>query len=384
MDKHLHIVCHTIPDPPAHGGLTDLYYKIIALNKEGVKIHLHCFTRGDEKAKTLEPLCVSINYYRRKKYNLSFRLPYIVSSRANNQLIKSLNRDTYPILLEGIHCTYPLWKQALKERTIIIRLHNIEHLYYSRLAKLEKNLLKRLYFSLEAASLARYTRLLFSTNGHWLTVSERDAAWLNQQPGMCGKVDFVPVFNPYFHAKIQMGRGAYCLYHGNLSINENEAAALWLIHHVFNQLNIPFIIAGSNPSSKLLSEIKKYPHIKIIPNPSDDEITHLISDAHIHVLPSFNETGVKLKVLHALFAGRFVLTNTAAITDLALAALCINAGNADEYISRIQDLIHIDFTQELISHRAEVLQQHYNNSANARRIITYLSLPDPTPGHFPS
>ena len=50
----------------------------------------------------------------------------------------------------------------------------------------------------------------------------------------------------------------------------------------------------------------------------DDENTlqQLIQDAHIHVLPSFQQTGLKLKLLNALFKGRHCIVNDAEIEAL--------------------------------------------------------------------
>ena len=42
-DKHLHIVSFDIPYPPNYGGVIDVYYKLKALHRKGVKIILHCF-----------------------------------------------------------------------------------------------------------------------------------------------------------------------------------------------------------------------------------------------------------------------------------------------------------------------------------------------------
>jgi hypothetical protein len=65
-------------------------------------------------------------------------------------------------------------------------------------------------------------------------------------------IEHLPVFLPYAMAAGKEGKGCFCLYHGNLSINENEEAAIWLLQNVFNQLEIPFVIAGKDPSQNFL------------------------------------------------------------------------------------------------------------------------------------
>ncbi len=48
----------------------------------------------------------------------------------------------------------------------------------------------------------------------------------------------------------------------------------------------------------------------------------LIKKAHIHLLPSYNKTGIKIKLLHALFMGRFVVTNPRAVEENGLEIFC--------------------------------------------------------------
>ena len=59
-------------------------------------------------------------------------------------MLINLEKDEYPILLEGIHCSYPLFTGRFKNRKIFLRLHNVEHKYYSNLAVNETNIFKKI------------------------------------------------------------------------------------------------------------------------------------------------------------------------------------------------------------------------------------------------
>src|SRR5882757_3120502 len=126
--KTLNIVTHEAPWPVNYGGVVDLFYKIKALHQLGVDIHLHCFTHDRGPQEELNKYCSTVKYYPRKKSisRFSFRFPFIVNSRVSDELIKELQKDDHPVLLEGIHTTYPLFKDQLKNRTVIVRLHNAE------------------------------------------------------------------------------------------------------------------------------------------------------------------------------------------------------------------------------------------------------------------
>ena len=123
----------------------DLFYKIKALHALGTKIHLHCFEYGHGEQPELKKYCEEVHYYEREKLvqGLAFRLPYIVSSRINPALIKNLLKDNYPVLLEGIHCTYYLYHGELNQRKVLVRLHNVEFEYYKQLARSTDNFYKK-------------------------------------------------------------------------------------------------------------------------------------------------------------------------------------------------------------------------------------------------
>jgi hypothetical protein len=152
-DRHLHIVCLDIPYPADYGGSIDMLERIISLYKTGVKIHLHYFDyKGIKGTGPLNQYCATINSYKRTTglKGFSFRLPYIVSSRNNKTLIENLNKDGYPVFIEGIHCAGIISAIQKTKRKIIVRLHNDESDYYEGLYRSEKSFLKKIYFRHES------------------------------------------------------------------------------------------------------------------------------------------------------------------------------------------------------------------------------------------
>lgn len=372
-EKHLHIVTHDVPWPADYGGVVDLFCKLKALHKQGIRIHLHCYTQGRPPQEELAKYCVSVNYYSRKKNmsSFSFRLPFIVNSRRDETLLANLGKDDHPVLLEGIHCTYLLHNGALRNRKVIVRLHNAEFEYYRQLAKYEPKLFRKLYFLFESRLLERYEHAL-ADKALFLAVSEQDQQVYRTAFGAT-QIEYLPVFLPWQFAMGKEGKGSYCLYHGNLAVNENEEAATWLLKEVFSKIAIPFVIAGKDPSERLQRMAHANTNTCIVANPSDSEMQDMIAKAHIHILPSLNNTGVKLKLLNALFNGRFCLVNQAAIAGTELEPYCHLVGSATAFQQKIQELYETGFTEEETHRRQGLLQTVYNNEVNAQRLITFLS-----------
>ncbi|MFT3678924.1 MAG: glycosyltransferase family 4 protein [Ferruginibacter sp.] len=367
-EKILHIIMHDVPWPADFGGVMDLFYKIKCLHKAGVKIHLHCFVNKRAPQPELEKYCLSVTYYKRKKYSsISFKLPFIVSSRINKELIANLQKDDHPVIIEGIHCSYYLHAGMLNNRKVLLRLHNTEYQYYSQLAIHEKNFIKKIYFSIEGKLLKKYEKQIASST-KIATVSEQDE-YLYKKAFGAKDIFHLPVFIPFTEAMGLEGNGCYCLYHGNLSINENEKAAVWLLKEIFTHLPIPFVIAGKDPSATLEELVKKHERTCLVANPGDKEMHDLIAKAQVNILPSFNNTGVKLKLLNALYNGRHCIVNKAGVTGSKLDGACTIVDDAETFKTAVSYLYHVPYSRDINEARNEILRKHYNNQKNTETLL---------------
>ncbi|WEK34369.1 MAG: glycosyltransferase family 4 protein [Candidatus Pseudobacter hemicellulosilyticus] len=372
MERHLHIVCFDVPYPVNYGGLFDLYYKLIALHHAGVQIHLHCFEYGRGEQPELEKYCAEVKYYPRQcgHKGFSHKLPYIVASRANPELAERLLQDEHPILLEGIHCTYLLHDERFEGRKIILRLMNVEYQYYRELYNTSTAPFKKLYYLHESKLLRAYEASI-AQKVMVLAISEQDVRTYREEFG-AKNIAFLPVFLPFSAISSQEGVGCFCLYQGNLSVDENEKAAVWLMKEVFSELPVNFIVAGKDPSRKLERVAERYPRTCVVANPSEDEMQDMIAKAQVNILPSFNCTGVKLKLINALFNGRHCVVNDAAVKESSLAPACHIGTNADAFKSIVAQLYHSPFTQEEIVLRQRLLEDTFNNQQNARRLMQWI------------
>lgn len=369
-EKHLHLVSFDVPWPANYGGVIDVYHKIRALNRKGIKVHLHTFEYGRGTQKELENICASVSYYKRdlSKTNLLRKLPFIVCSRYSDELNNRLLRDDHPILLEGLHTTLPLTDPRFAHRRMIVRAHNIEHEYYHNLASVETHLLKKYYYANEARKLERFEKVLEKADAI-VAISRKDAAYFSSR---YDKVHFIPAFHPHQEVNIQPGKGSYVLYHGNLSVNENHNAVKFLLKTVFNDLAVPFVIAGLNPPDWLKSMAKANPHVSVVPNPDDDTLQNIIRNAHINLLVTFQATGLKLKLINTLYNGRYCLVNDKMLSGSALDELCIMTNGPESIKQQIRRLMRRDFTVKEMMRRTSKLAQMYHNGHNTDKLISII------------
>ncbi len=364
--KKLHVISFDVPYPPNYGGAIDVFYKLKSLHKMGFEITLHCFDYGRGKQSELEKYCQKVYYYKRNMglFKMFSPIPFIVLTRKNAKLLEHLEADNFPILFEGLHSCYYLHHKNLKYRNKIVRTHNIEHDYYHSLAKSEKKLLNKLYFYWECSRLMNYEKVLrYADTIAAISANDSNHLKLNNH-----SVHVVTAFHPYNEVTIALGVGHYALYHGNLAVAENNLGTLFLVNEVFSKTNFPLIVAGSNPSEELTRAVQKHQHIELKGNISTQEIKELISQAHINILPTFQATGIKLKLLAALFLGRHCIVNTPMVSNTGLEELCIVKDSATEMTQAIEAIREQAFTNDLIEKRKGILSKQFSNDINAKKL----------------
>lgn len=367
METSLQIVAFNIPYPPDYGGVIDVFYKLKALSECGVSIYLHCFEYDRPRSPELEKYCSKVFYYRRKSGFIYQTLPkpYIVTTRAVKDLLVNLSSNPAPILFEGLHSCYFLDHPLLKNHFRLVRTHNVEHEYYLNLFRSENLPARKLFFGFEFWKLKNYEAILRHADA-LICISPNDNRYFDQS---FGNSHFIPAFHPFNEIKSQEGRGKYILFHGNLSISENIKAVDYLLEHVIERISCPVVVAGKNPASRLVKAIGLCSNVQLIENPKNDQMEQLIRESQICLIPTFQDTGLKLKLLASLFEGRYCITNNPMIHKTGLEHLCYEANTSSEMIKKINELYNKDFTSEEIDKRKLILEGVFSNRLNALKII---------------
>ena len=364
MEKKLHIVSFDIPYPPNYGGIIDVFYKIKELHQLGVKIFLHAYIFDKKtKQKELEKYCEKVFYYDRKKRvpSLFSLLPFRIKSRVNEALNNNLKNLNFPILFEGLHTVYPLAKFNLRDA--YVRTHNIEHLYFFGLAKSEKNILKKIFFQFEGWKLKIFEKQIKKAKGIF-TISPFEQKHFSQ---LHENSHYIPAFHEYLEIKNNTKNGDFILYHGDLRVSDNVKAALFLID-VYKNTPYKFVIASSVKEKKVLNQIDQCDTIFLENIRDKKDLDLLFEKAHINTLVTFQKTGIKLKLLNALYKGKHIIANTELIEDTGLENLCNIANTKEEILQKTAQLFKEKFSDLEVEKRAKKLNEFKPETA-AKKIV---------------
>ncbi len=365
-EKHLHIVSFDIPFPADYGGVIDVFYKVKALHALGIKVHLHCFAYGREATDELKKYCVEVYYYPRNmnKTLLIHPLPFIVVSRHHDALLERLLQDRHPILFEGLHCGYYLDHHRLKDRPKFLRTHNVEHEYYQALAAQEHSWLKRIYLRKEAKKLEQFERQCALPRALF-AISPKD---LEHFKKWNEKVTYIPPFHSNEELAPNGGKKPFALYHGSLSVMENERAAEFLVDQVFNDSEKSLKVFGKGASPRLVKKIARTKNIELIDGDAV-LLQGLVQEAQVNILPTFQATGMKLKLLFSLFNGGHCLVNEPMVEGTGLETCCEVTADASGMKASLEKLWNTPYSSSAYEARKEILQRDFSNAKQARKMV---------------
>ena len=367
MQKRLHLISFDIPYPPIYGGVIDVFFKLKALHKLGVQITLHCFQYGKPEQAELETYCDAIYYYKRNSFfssMLSKETPFIVKSRGNEELIFNLSQDRDPIVFDGLHTTYIMQLHSFLGRRLYLRAHNVEHRFYKGLAKSESNIFKRNFFKQEAKKLKIYESVLNQMNGVF-SISPLEQSYFLKKYGE--KCVYIPAFHDDEVRTKHSVKGSFVLYHGNIMVAENVSAALFLID-VYKDSPYQLVIASSYLNDEVTKEILKHETISFHSLVKETDLYRLFENAHVNVLPTFQNTGIKLKLLNTLYQGKFVIANDCMIDKTGLESLCERANSKEEFLAATERLFQQEFGKNIIEERKKILND-FSPEASAQKMI---------------
>jgi hypothetical protein len=243
----------------------------------------------------------------------------------------------------------------------------VEYEYYRDLSRVTSSPLRKLYFKRESALLKKYERRL-ANKASFLSVSQNDLTTYRREFD-CENISYLPLFLPPWKVDAISGMGGYCLYQGDLSVDANAKMAQWLVKKVFADIDISLKIAGKQPPASLQKMVRNYKNVTLVTDPAESEMQELIAKAHINIIPSFSGTGIKLKLLNALYNGRHCLVNNATVEGTGFEQLCHIANTTDHLKDLVAQLYYQPFREEEVLARKKMLEAHFDNAANAETLV---------------
>jgi glycosyltransferase involved in cell wall biosynthesis len=247
--------------------------------------------------------------------NRSYNVDRFYLRKFEDAIKKQLLQNEYDVIqVEG---TYPalytdvvlLYRGRAK---VVLRQHNVEYQIWKRLANNARNPIKRWYFNLLSKRLKRFERNHLNQYDAVVPVTNDDGELFKQLgckspifPSPAG-ID-IDLWKPTFEKE----NPNYIYHIGSLEWMPNVEALMWFMNEVWPLVvseapHLEFYVAGKGMSQSLKN--LKTPNVHMMGEV--DVATTFIQDKSISVVPLKSGSGIRLKILEAMSAGKAVVSTT--------------------------------------------------------------------------
>ncbi|PCJ85487.1 MAG: glycosyl transferase family 4 [Flavobacteriales bacterium] len=390
-------ICHKPPLPAVDGGCIAMNNITQGLLNAGhevkvlcISTHKHPFEKEKisdeylEKTKTqssfidtrVKPITAFINIFSNKSYNIS----RFWSTIFDELIKKTLTKNEFDIVqLEGLFVApYLKTIQQLSKAKVIYRAHNIEFEIWERLAKNQKNLIKKWYLNMLAKRMKNYEIKILNHFDGIATITKNDAEKYETLKCISPleEVSFSFDYQQIKNENIIEIKNTSIAFIGAFDWQPNLEGVKWFLEKVWPPIlqknpELEFHIAGRNMPDKIKNLQKK--NIKII---GEIENAHEFISTHpIMVVPLFSGSGIRIKIIEAMALER-------AVVSTSLGAQGINcehgknimiADTAEEFITTIDSLVNNSEKVQKISENASwfVKEEHDNKKITEKLVGFY-------------
>lgn len=380
--EHMNIVWLTpeIPYPP-YGGRNGVFNRIVQMSKYH-SVFLFSIAYSDEEKRTeneMREYCAEVHYYNRNQSKAktlfkSLLLPYSVASRTMRSIQQDLKKLSLRISIDYVILDFPNMARnveplALSGVPMTLNQHNVEYRRMRELSRVKTiPFYKRIAYYLESFRLELYEGGLYKKN-LFKTItffSEDDMALFQKRWRKCNaelavfplganRLDCKPA--PNEHTILFVGR-----------LDEvaipNVEAVIWFYQEILPSIeqkvpNVRFIIAGANPSDRILGLASE--RVEVIPNYS--KVQDVYEKAACVVLPILSGGGVKGKLLEAASMKRIIVTTSHGIegTRFSDREHVLLANSADDFASAcVKALTHPQDYADMIDAAYKLFRNMYD------------------------
>lgn len=354
------MISPNFPFPPNDGGKIVIYNFYKYFKKSGHEVDFICTSKTPvaleqriafDPDKIPDPYFDSkISSYSRILKNLLLRrsaLIYKFYSRGFLKIImdKAASGDYDLLHFESLHSVpYALkLSKAMKDKKIVVRMHNIESQIVYRFFKVAKNPVLKLFLYNEYKLMKKVEKQCYRELKNVAFITEEDMKMAQKENSQ--------ELNPYvmtagvdigYFSNLDGATSQSLLYLGSMDWKPNEDAVLWFIKNVFSELletypDLKFYVVGKNPSERMKNQASP----NIIVTGTVEDVRPYVEKSGICVIPLRVGGGMRVKILELMASGKPIITSTigAEGIDYESGKDLLIADSSEDFIREIKNLL---------------------------------------------
>lgn len=297
-----------------------------------------------------------------------------------HKLIEVLQSDHYDIVhLESIFMSpYIDTIRLHSSAKIVLRIHNVEHQIWNRVAKNETNPFRRLAIKSLANQLERYECALGNKLDGFVTISQPDFDFFEksyrQVPGAV--VPFGVNLDDYPENENYIPSENPELFHvGSMNWMPNIEGIIWFLDEVWPLIvdkfpQISFTIAGRS----IPKEISQRADTNVIIAGEVPSASDFMLEKDIMVVPLLSGSGIRVKIIEGMALGKTIITTSigAEGLDVEDGKNILIANTPEEFVSAVTKCVNTpDLCAILGENARNFVALNHNNRLVTRELINF-------------
>ena len=306
----------------------------------------------------------------------SYHVKRFVSKAFAAKLQAVLDDEEFDIIhVESIFLTpyIDLIRRHSKAR-VVLRAHNVEHLIWQRIAKSERNPLKRWYLKHLSLALRVYESEHLNLYDGVLCITTTDARQLRDM-GCRKPIEAVPFGvepEPLCHVTVEPAT----LFHiGSMDWMPNREGIDWFLRQVWPLVHrempqVRLYLAGRHTPDELLHATIE--GVSVVGEVAD--AMYFIGSKQINIVPLLSGSGIRVKIIEAMSAGKTVISTTigAEGIDYEDGKHLLIADTPDAFVAQIRRCIdNPEYCDEIGRNAYRLIVEEYSNGALTKKILSF-------------
>lgn len=306
----------------------------------------------------------------------SYHVKRFESRAFADRLARLLQEEEFDVVhVESIFLTpyVPVIRKYSRAR-VLLRAHNVEHQIWERTAQGERNPLKRQYLKHLALTLGAYEREHLNDYDGVMAITDQDADYFRRH-GCRKPVVAIPFgINP---EPVDCVQAEPCsLFHlGSMDWMPNQEGVRWFLKEVWPMLHeqlpqVTLYLAGRKMPDDLMR--LQLEGVKVVGEVPD--AMYFIGSKQINVVPLLSGSGIRVKIIEAMSAGKTVVSTTLGAAGIACTPgrdLLI-ADTPGQFVEQIRRCVEdADFCAEVGRSAFNLITEEYSTESLTKRMLNF-------------
>lgn len=306
----------------------------------------------------------------------SYHVKRFISKDFSAKLRDILQEEEFDVVhVESVFLTpyLPLIRKY-SNAPVFLRAHNVEHLIWKRVAQSERNPLKRSYLKHLSLTLRAYECEHVNEYDGVIPITNKDAAVLREL-GCRKPMEAIPFgVQPADVASVSVEPNT--LYHlGSMDWMPNQEGVQWFLDKVWPKVHqmlpqLTLYLAGRKMPEELMN--LHVEGVRVVGEVPD--AMAFMASKQINVVPLLSGSGIRVKIIEALSAGKVVVTTSIGAEGINYTdgKDLLIADTPDQFVEQLQRCVeNAEFCNEVSRNAINLVLHEYDNTLLTERLLQF-------------